>query len=144
VAVEADPDLAPHLTVTGPDDQTEMLVFNAAYGSTSNSDVRHALSAATDRSGLSALIKGDSSFAAKTLTPAADPSSRYWCRPGCRSGHRTSSGLRLRRHLGSSFGDLPQGPVDIGRAIDAPSRPDLDRTRSWPSLEMKDPVTPAP
>lgn len=69
VAVEADPNLAPYLTVTGPDDVTEFLNFNAAYGSTSNSDVRHALSAATDRASLSSLVNGTGNFTAKTLTP---------------------------------------------------------------------------
>lgn len=68
-AVAANPALAPFQTVTGPDDITEHLVFNAAYGSTANADVRHALSAATDRAGLSQAINGYPSLAAQTLIP---------------------------------------------------------------------------
>ncbi len=68
LGVESDPSLAPHLTITGPDALTEHLIFNAAYGSTANFDVRHALSAATDRSGLSAAVNGPTNFPATTFT----------------------------------------------------------------------------
>lgn len=66
--VQADPNLGPHLVV-GPSNGTEEVLFNSAYGPTTDVNVRRALSAATDRTQIATDINGDSSLATTTFTP---------------------------------------------------------------------------
>src|SRR5919204_277013 len=66
-AMVADPRLTPDL-VTSFGALTELLVFNPVVGSTTNVDVRRALSAATDRARIAGAALGDASFAATTFT----------------------------------------------------------------------------